>query len=88
MWHYILLPFDSQRLSAHFFINIRLPGPRASIDSRWPPSSDSTLMFQKKGSILDKTVTDKCISANDMRIHQLKGDRPTFINNNIHAEQA
>ena len=30
------------------FINIRLPGPRASIDSRWPPSSDSTLMFQKR----------------------------------------
>ena len=88
MWHYILLPFDSQRLSAHFFINIRLPGPRASIDSRWPSSSDSTLMFQKKGSILDKTVTDKCISANHMRIHQLKGDRPTFINNNINAEQA
>ena len=29
------------------FINIRLPGPRASIHSRWPPSSDSTLMFQK-----------------------------------------
>ena len=33
-------------------------------------------------------VTDKCISANDMQIHQLKGDMPTFINNNIHAEQA
>ena len=36
-----------------FFFNIRLPGPRASIDSRWPPSSDSTLMFQKR--VLFKT---------------------------------
>ena len=32
----------------HLFINIRLPGSRASVDSRWPPSSDSTLMFQKR----------------------------------------
>ena len=47
MWHYNLLTFDCQRLSAPF-INIFLPGPRASIDSRWPPSSDSTLVFQKK----------------------------------------
>ena len=44
MWHYIFLTFDSQRM----FINSRLPGPRASIDSRWPPSSDSILMFQKR----------------------------------------
>ena len=29
-------------------------------------------------------VTDKCISANDMQIHQLKGDMPTFINSLIH----
>ena len=46
--YFILLTFDSQHLSAPFFINIRLPGPRASIDPRWP-SSDSTLMLQKKG---------------------------------------
>ena len=44
---YILLTFDSQHLSAPF-INIRMPGPRASLDSRWPSSSDSTLMFQKR----------------------------------------
>ena len=30
------------------FYYIRLPGLRASIDSIWPPSSDSTLMFQKR----------------------------------------
>ena len=72
----------------YLFINIRLPGPRAAIDSRWPSSFDSTLMFHKKGLFKDKMVTDKCVSANDMQIHQLKGDMPTFINNNIHAEQA
>ena len=33
-------------------------------------------------------VTDKCISANDMQIHQQKGDKTTFKCNNIHAEQA
>ena len=30
----------------HLFINIRLPGPRASCDSRWLPSSDLMLIFR------------------------------------------
>ena len=48
------------------------------------------LNVSEKGPFQDKMVIDKCISKNDtcMQIHQLKGDRPTFISNNIHAEQA
>ena len=41
IWHYILSPFGRQRASAHF-LNIRLPGPSVSRDSRWLPSFDST----------------------------------------------
>ena len=43
-------PFGSQRVSVHFF-NIRLPGQRASRDSRWLQSFDSTLVYRN-----DKTV--------------------------------
>ena len=46
MWHYILSMFGHQRASAHF-LNICLPGPRASRDSRWLPSFDSTSIFRK-----------------------------------------
>ena len=46
IWHYILSHFGRQRASA-LFLNIHLPGPSVSRDSRWLPSIDSTSMFRK-----------------------------------------
>ena len=42
----------------------------------------------EKGPFYDKLIIYKCISANDMQIHQQKGDMPTFICNDIHADQS
>ena len=99
MWHYILLTFDSQRLSAPFYY-YPSAGPKASIDSRWPPSSDSISMFQKSvhfkirwspASVLlllyFTYLLTYYISTNDRQIHQQQGDRPTVICNNAHEEQ-
>ena len=49
LWHYILSASECT------FLNIRLPGPSASRDSRWLPSFDSTSMFQN-----DSTVQGCC----------------------------
>ena len=72
----------------HLYINIRLPESRASRDSRWLQSSNSTWMFQKSVHFKTRWPLYKCISANAVQIHQQKGDRHTFMCNNFHDEQA
>ena len=96
MWHDILLTFDTQRLSARFH---QYPSAWSESINRFKMATivRFELDVSEKGPFLDKTsvlvqmickYTDKCISANDMQIYQQKGDMPTIICNNIHAEQA
>ena len=77
-------PFGSQCLSA-FFSNIHLPDLRAS---RFKIAAIIRFVLD----VLENTrwLLYNCSSANEMKYKVInkKGDRPTFICNNFHAEKA
>ena len=55
----------------HIFLNIRLPGPSASRDSRWLPSFDSTSIYNLKMTVHGGGCTT-LVMQNEIQIHQQK----------------
>ena len=69
MWHYILLTFESQHLSALFYY-YQFAWSESISRFKMAAIVRFDLYVSEKEPFSDKIVTEKCISANDMQIQQ------------------